>query len=441
MEVMQVVRRILISHGWLIALCVFLAVDGVLVFERGQPTTYTADARLVLDTQDPTTRQEAAAIADTAKAIATSPGQVGEALRKAGVKGLDPAKVADGDITVTSLGSSGLLQLSVADRSPTRAAAIANALTNAVIQTRLESTRGGSRAVLTDLDKRLADVRARIDRLDRKSAGISTPAGGQLGAERDAAARQRQSLSTLAGVLESERISLLTVAASAPRPAVVSPATPPAHADPSDVAPHVVLGVLLGLILGIGLAALLEMVRPTVVGGDAVAREFDAPLLGTLGAKPDVEAALTDLARVRSRLALAMGGARVPSVSLFAAGPEVDLRPLAARLDSSIEPARVTEAVPVGAPTAVGSVAPGASGKPREHGSSALRVHAAANGGVPATNGHPIGGVVVVAPSSMRMSDVVDTTELVRVSSSPVVGVIAYEPPRGSGTGRLGVRR
>lgn len=429
MEVTQIGRRILAQRWWLIVLSVLIVVEGVLLLERGQPTTYTASARLVLDTQDPTTRQEAAAIADTAKAIATSPGQVTAALKKVGATRLDPVKVADSDITVSSLGSSGLLQLSVKDGSPARAAAIANALADGVIQTRLHSTRGDSRTVLADLDKRLADVRTRIARVDAKIVALNAPVSGAASAERDAATRQRQSLSTQEGVLESERVSLLTASAAKPRPDIVSSATPPAHADPSDLAMHVLLGGLLGLIVGIGLSALLEVLRPTVVGGDAVAREFHAPLLGTLRSSPDREGTLGDLTRLRSRLWLAMGATRIPSVTLLAAGPEVDLRPLAAGLAVAPEP-RVATGVAIAAPSGASSSRTQSEGEAAETGSGGLRVHAGATGGVPATNGHPIGGIVVVVPSSMRAAEVMQTNELLRVSSTPVVGVISYDRPR-----------
>jgi capsular polysaccharide biosynthesis protein len=435
MEVTQIGRRILAQRWWLILISVLIVAEGVLLLERGQPTTYTANARLVLDTQDPTTRQEAAAIADTAKAIATSQGQVTAALKKAGATGLDPVKVAESDITVSSLGSSGLLQLSVKDRSPGRAAAIANALADGVIQTRLDSTRGDSRTVLADLDKRLADVRTRIARADANIVALNARAAGAPSAERDAATRQRQSLSTQEGVLESERVSLLTVSAAKPRPDIVSSAIPPAHADPSDLAVHIVLGCLLGLILGIGLSALLEVLRPTVVGGDAVAREFQAPLLGTLRSSPDREGALGDLTRMKSRLSLAMGAARIPSLTLLAAGPEVDLRPLAARLAVVPEP-RVATGVAIAAPGGAASSRAQSQGEAAETGSGGLRVHAGATGGVPATNGHPVGGIVVVAPSSMWAADVVQTNELLRVGATPVVGVISYDRPRRARTSR-----
>ena len=86
-------------------------------------------------------------------------------------------------------------------------------------------------------------------------------------------------------------------------------------------------------------------------------------------------------------------------------------------------------------PSGGASAAPGGgtAGEAREYASGSIRVHADAAGGVPATNGHPIGGVVVVAPSSMRMTDVIETAELLRVSGSPVVGVIAYDRPGRTG--------
>ena len=57
---------------------------------------------------------------------------------------------------------------------------------------------------------------------------------------------------------------------------VVSEATEPTDADPDNLISMLALGAFAGLILGIGVAALLEAVRPTIVGGDAISRELDA---------------------------------------------------------------------------------------------------------------------------------------------------------------------
>jgi hypothetical protein len=76
----------------------------------------------------------------------------------------------------------------------------------------------------------------------------------------------------------------------------------------------------------------------------------------------------------------------------------------------------------------------GASGATEvaEHSSSSLRlrVHAVATVAAPTTNGHALGGLVVVAPSALTMTEVTETTQLLRLSSTPVVGVITYNRPR-----------
>jgi Mrp family chromosome partitioning ATPase len=61
------------------------------------------------------------------------------------------------------------------------------------------------------------------------------------------------------------------------------------------------------------------------------------------------------------------------------------------------------------------------------HGSTALRVHASLPGDPPTSNSHETGGIVVVAPSSLKMKDVFETTELLRMVPTPVVGVITYD--------------
>ena len=82
MELNEAARRILGQHWRLIALFVALGVGVGALLHHGDVKTYTASTRLVLDTPDPTSRQESAAIADAAKAIATSPAQVRRCARR-----------------------------------------------------------------------------------------------------------------------------------------------------------------------------------------------------------------------------------------------------------------------------------------------------------------------------------------------------------------------
>src|SRR5207248_6065006 len=120
-------------------------------------TSYTASARLVLDTPDPKSRTEAAAIADTAQAIATSPAQVQAALQRIRLD-RDSINVADHDVTVRPLGTSGVLQLSVKDRNAQAAAAIANSLADQVIRARLRISSGALQTALARIGKQIEDL-------------------------------------------------------------------------------------------------------------------------------------------------------------------------------------------------------------------------------------------------------------------------------------------
>ena len=407
MELNQVGRRIVMQHWRLILMCVVASVCGLLVLESGRTPTYTAQTRLVLDTQDPTTRQEAAAIADTAKALATSPQQVAAALKRAAIDGRDPADVAKHHVTVQSLGSSNLVELSVSDRSAERAAAIANALGTEVIRARLGVRQGDLRTIVGELDRRIASLRIR--------------------ARREAAARGAESPAAQASGLESDRVQLLAQAGTNPKPAIVSRASPPGHPDPSGLAVRLILALMLGLVAGVALAGLLETLRPTVIGSDAVAREFDAPLLGTLSSAPDDPRALADLSQVAARLGLVTGAGGNSQARLLGAGPDVDLQPLARGLGlaGTEAPAPVWETV----------LAPSAASPERGpdtlYESADLRfqdvpLRGAVGGAVPGATEYDEGGLVLVAPTTLSMADVSETTRLLRVIPHPLLGIITY---------------
>ena len=90
MDLNEAGRRIVVRHWSVIVFCICMGVGLTALMHIRDTVTYTASARLVLDTQDPESRAASAAIADTAKAIATSPSQVSDALRNADVPERDP---------------------------------------------------------------------------------------------------------------------------------------------------------------------------------------------------------------------------------------------------------------------------------------------------------------------------------------------------------------
>jgi capsular polysaccharide biosynthesis protein len=417
MELNDALHRLVGQHWRLLAACLLLGlILGLLFAPHG--AQYSASARLVLDTPDPVARQQSEAIADTAKAIATSPSQVSRALKRAGVQRGDPADFAKQHVSVKALGTSGVLELSVSDRDSRVAASVANALASLLIRTRLDVTNGQTNQIFADLDRRTADLSRKISKADDyvnsltlRIATAPTPSAAiSLPAQRDAAERARDFLVQQRSVLESERVSLISNSALRPRPSIISPASPPTKVEPSHRMVYLVLGALLGLILGMAAAGLVETVRPTVVGNDALAGEFGAALLGTV--MPDAAAATANDIGARVRLAAEAAGVR--NVALFAAGPGVDLDRLADSLRSS---------------AAAGAVETnGNRSRSRNGHGRALRIGRFTPESPPLNNGTR-SGLILVSPTAVKKTELSDVVHLLKVSALPLLGLITYAEP------------
>jgi capsular polysaccharide biosynthesis protein len=429
----RIVRQHLLLIGGLVALGILL---GALLGRH--PSQYTASTRLVLGTDDPKSRTESGSIADTGKAIATGLRQVQLAIRAAHVSGRDPSKVQN-HVSVRALGTSSVVQLSVSDKNPRVAQAIANALANQVIGVRNDVTSGQLDKVQNDLTSRIntlndsiAGLDQTIDRLGLQAAGSSTARN-----QRDAALRQRDFLTQQRAALESERITVLSAGALRPSPKVISAASLPTHADSSSVLQESVLGALLGLVLGIGAAGLIETFRPTLVGSDSLAREFDTPLLGTIQPAQDEQLGRQTLTRIALRLRLAAESVHAQSVGLVPIGRDVELGVLAATLDElatgvtmRAAPRRVmADAGVSGRGRAVAQAE--AEGIPRSGaGSSGPRVRIRPYGLLEGRADNGDMALVLVSPSVVKKEEVDEVSHLLRVAGSPVVGLITYKRPR-----------
>ena len=422
MELNDAARRIR-RHWHLLVLFVGLGCVGGILLARG-PETYSASTRLLLEAQYPASRSESAAIADTAQAIATSPAAVASALASVGVANRDAVEIAERGVSVSPLGTSGVVQITVRDRRPRVAAAVANALAAEVIKTGVTVSGGRARKVLTVLERRIAVLNRQIASADRLSLGA-------LVEERAA--------------IQAERVNVLSSEASRSQPSIISRATPPGQLDSAPTVAYAALGAVLGLILGIGILGLVEALRPTLLGGDVVARELDVPLLGIVSAAPDETAALTALRPIAQRLRLAADTTEVEDAALLSVGPDVNLSDLADRLGEVDVEAEVEEVASIAARASahagerrvVDNGARGGDAGARSR-RSTLRVRpfdftgqsGASRGGV---------GIVVVAPTVLARSDLAEAASLLEIASLPVLGVIAYEPSGWTGHGRGGV--
>jgi capsular polysaccharide biosynthesis protein len=434
MELREAGRRIVGTHWRLIVLFVLLGVSiGALVHPGSGTPSYTASTRLVLDTPDPRDRAESTSIADTAAAIATSPSDVRGALNDAHIASRDPLDVASHHVSIQALGTSAVLELSVSDRNPKVAAAISNALAARIIQTRLSVSNGQLQQVLADLDQRIQTLNEKIATLNAAIRSLN------VGAKRDAAQRSHDILVEQRRVLESERVSLVSTTALRPKPSIISAATPPRHSDSSHLLQDLILGGLIGVVLGVGLAGLVETIRPTFVGSDMLAREFDTPILGRLRSAPKARQRQRDLAAIAARLHLAANAADLKGIVLLAAGPDEDLRGLAHGLEAV--PAEPLEEVPAGAEAALAaaeaalaadvprnvrtrsSSARRAKGEPSDRVGLPIRAFDVRSSMVNGWNGS---GLVVVSPRTLAKTNVEDVRHLLNATRVPLLGLITY---------------
>lgn len=407
MDLQEVIRRILFGHWVVITACVVLAAGGIVTYHLFDTPMYTASTRVVLDAPAPTSGTEATAVADAAKAIVTSPTHIIAALRVAGVV-RDPVKLTS-NITLTPLGTSGVLLLTVTDSNAVASAGIANALANDLIQTRLAVSPAAQKAAL---NTQIAAVTDQINALDVEITSLKDqlrslpvdPSNPQTAAVKaqilaDRISADDNEVSTLTQQLihlQSELAGLGS--ASDTTPSVIDLATVPTKADPSRLPIDLALALIVGSVLGVALAAGMETFRPTLAGSDSLAKALGVPVVGWI---PDATGTLP------TRLKLAAAAADVRALELVGLGDALDLPSLARSLRTSL-------------------------GQGQSDGQG-LAIYAIDD--VPARyrNGQaPASGFVLVANGRIKKGALEAVVDLVSLSGRPLLGIIAHKPDRAS---------
>src|SRR6266568_5577769 len=400
MDLQEVTRRVLLGH-WVVILGFVIASAGAVaalhIFDK---PIYSASTRVVLDAPAPTSGTEATAVADAAKAIVTSPTHIIAALNVAGVV-RDPVKVAP-DISLSPLGTSGVLLLTVKDTSPQAAAAIANALADDLIKTRLAVSPAAHKAAIdaqikavtdqiTALNVEIASLKLQLDNLRVDPSNSQTASvKAQILADRITA--DDNDVATLTQQLihlDSERSSLGS--ASDTTPSVIDAATVPIKADPSRLPIDLALALIVGAVVGVAIAAAQETFRPTLASGDAVAKALEAPILGWL---PDETGTLP------LRLKMAATATDVRAVELIGIGDATDLSALARSLRGPL-----SQGQGEGKGVAIFSI----DDAPARY----------RNGQAPPS------GFVLVAPDRISKTALAPVQELIEISGRPLLGIIA----------------
>ena len=393
MEVGEAVRRILVQHWRLIAILVVIGIATGVVLGLSGPRLYAASARVSLSSTDPQDAAESQALADSARAVVTSPSHVARAVTAIGAS-RDANVVAQQHVALQALGTSGVTELTVTDPDPYVAARLANALAQDLVATRRDMARGAAQSPA----EQLANVQAEIGQIDAQIAHVDAQLAAASPIDVPAlAAVLSQLTSERAGLIQE---TLVLEGQQGPYATVIESAAPPSRPQPSQAPLLAALGGLLGLVVGIVAAAAIETLRPTVVGGRAVARAVGAPLLGEVPASG--RSRHTALGRVWNRLAVAMQSAGVSSVEVVGAAQRGQLQAFAGELGSHVDAAQ-RDGHAVRVPTPSGSRG---------------------------TSGDDARGLVLVAGRSVKLEDLQGIADLVTLNGRPLLGVVTVQDAR-----------
>jgi hypothetical protein len=332
-ESSEAIRRIFWRHRWLLLSLMILAAAAVVPLREHLPVNYTATATIQGQGTTPDAVTQVQAIQSRVSAVSTAPALVGTAISQAKVN-RDAVQVARHEISVAPLGSSAIMVLTVNDPSPQVAVALAGSLANSVV-TELNELGIKDDPELAALSKTNSQLVTRRNQLlsqlgstNASNASTSVPVQSllsQLGAiEQELAnneAESQQVITTLTTETGASVVSVPTSATGASR----------------HVAEYGALAALLGLVLGLLIATIREVIRPTVAQPAAGARELGAVLFGGCDARGRK---ITRIDRgLPERLDLAAHRAGVVTVVLTGPGSRARLAALAARLRDAL-PAR-----------------------------------------------------------------------------------------------------
>ncbi|WP_328993369.1 hypothetical protein OG394_03520 [Kribbella sp. NBC_01245] len=272
MTIEEMFRRIVRAHLGIILVCVLLPVAAAIGLQAGKPAMSLASMRLQVVSGAPSSATEAEGISSRVLALATTHSLLDAALKEAGTP-RDVADFAANHVASQRLGESSVVQLSVTDKDPIAAGQIVMALGRQVALFMNQGDRATFNAAMTKLDKQVEDANVQRDRLAAQLKGIA-----DINARANLQT-QIQAADQLLGQLSNQRASL--VVQDATRDIVVPIGNKPEVSQvPSSLLPQAALALLLGLVLGLTAAAILETMRPRVASVRALAHLLQAPVLG-----------------------------------------------------------------------------------------------------------------------------------------------------------------
>jgi hypothetical protein len=329
-EASEAIRRIFWRPRWLLLGLMILAVAAVVPLREHQPVNYAATATIQGQGTTPDAVTQVQAIQSRVSAVATAPAVVQSAISQAKVS-RNAVHVARNEVSVAPLGSSAIMVLTVTDPSPQVAVALATSLASNVVS---ELNQLGIKD-----DPELATLNKTNSQLDTRRDQLLAELGSASSSNASTSVPVQSLLSQLSAVEqelannEAESQQVITTLTTETGASVVSVPTSATGAS-RHVAEYGALAALLGLVLGLLIATIREVIRPTVAQPGTGARELGAVLFGSCDARGR---RITRIDRdLPERLNLAAHRAGVVAVVLTGPGSRARLAALAARLRDAL---------------------------------------------------------------------------------------------------------
>jgi hypothetical protein len=330
-EANEAMRRVFWRHRWLLIALILIPVAVVAPLRLSQPKTYAATASIQAQAAAPDADTQVTAIMSRVTAIATSPTLVQGAIKTAGVD-RNALDVARHEVSAISLSSSAIVVITVTDPSRLVAIRLARSLANAVV------------AVLNGLGTQsslqLASLSQQRDQLDANRARLLTKLAAAQASRQPATSAGVQALIAELNAVETQisaNVSsvqqVLSVSTANEGARVISPPVT-ATSVSRHVAAYCALAGLLGLVVGLLIATIHELARPTIAEPGAGARELSLVLLGDAQLTKDEPTGLDEDLTTRLELAADRLGAR--TLVLTGPVPSEQLTKLAAYLNRNL---------------------------------------------------------------------------------------------------------
>lgn len=429
MEIDEIAARLLRQYWAVVLLCVLAPLVAIMLTVAKQPPMYAASARIVSGNTVPASNAQAQALVSQIQGIATGKTTATNALANAHLTRNVNNFVAS-HVSVSGLGGSQVVDLTVTDRDPRAAVTLAKNLAEQVVQQINRTGQSGLSTTLNAIDQEIV-------RLSEQHGVVASQAAANP--------RNEQLQSKLAGLnqvianFSGDRSRLLIQASTQGLASVLDQPVVPQQPQSRALAQKLGLAAVLGLVVGILIAAIAETIRPTVPGARRVGRRLGAPTLGQLKSAEMHGEQTPNLENLAVRLRLAANHADVSTIALIDVNAKYELADLAHSLELNLSPA--TESLTARADsngkdddrdeTLVGEHAFGSvmvKGRQLISGHQTLHVY-------PMSQLKQLGtisnvGLVVLSGPVSRVSRVMALDDLVTSSGWPILGVVGIPRAR-----------